>query len=125
MILLGSFQVSCKVFLFLSLELVNEFTEFVSSTFGIFIGFHQGLFTIVNNTMHHIDSSLMHYILTTTRFPNPNFEEILILNTTIIAHKINKLPLQILEGLHIKKIELIKLILKIATVFLNAFCPFF
>ena len=49
-------------------------------------------------------------------------------NTTIIAHKIYELQQQIREALHtiiIKKPELIELTLKIATMFWNAFNPFF
>ena len=43
-------------------------------------------------------------------------------NTTIIAHKIDKLQLQILEALRIKTTKnLIELILKIAAMFWNAF----
>ena len=48
-----------------------------------------------------------------------------------MAHEINKLQLQILEARHIetktknKKIELIELTLKIATMFWNALSPFF
>ena len=50
--------------------------------------------------------------------------------TTIIAHKIDKLRLQILEALHIKKtkknkLKSIKLIFKITTMSWNAFNIFF
>ena len=73
--------------------------------------------------MHLKDSSSLvlhhktHYILK-TKFP-----KILVENTTIIAHKIYKLWLQILEALHIKteNLELIELTLKIVTMFWNAF----
>ena len=38
------------------------------------------------------------YILKDTLFQNPNFEKILVENTSIIAHKINKPWLQIQEA---------------------------
>ena len=54
------------------------------------------------------------------------FRKILVENTTIIAHEIDKLWLQILEALHIKqkKLKLIESILKI-TMSWNAFSIFF
>ena len=63
------------------------------------------------------------YILKPILFPNPNFEKFLLKNTTIIAHEINNLRLQILEALHIrtKNVKSIELILKITTMFWNAF----
>ena len=51
------------------------------------------------------------YILKTHSIPESNFRKILVENTTLIAHEINKLRLQILEALHmkIKKIKSIEL----------------
>ena len=59
------------------------------------------------------------YILNPILFPNPNFEKILIEDTTKIAYEINKLRLQTREALHIKikNLKSIELILKIATSF--------
>ena len=53
--------------------------------------------------------------------------KILVENTTIIAHEIDKMRLQILEALHIKTKTLkpVELILKIATMFWNVFSWFF
>ena len=47
------------------------------------------------------------------------FRKILVENTTIIVHKINKLGLQILEALHLKtkNLKSIEFILKIVTMF--------
>ena len=54
--------------------------------------------------------------------------KILVENTTIIAHEINKLRLEIVETLHIppqKNLDLIELTLKIATMLWNTFRPYF
>ena len=56
--------------------------------------------------------------------PKSKFCKILVENTAIVAHKINKPQLQILEALFIKKTT-IELILKIATMFWNAFSLFY
>ena len=53
-------------------------------------------------TMHLNDSSSIALHLETHSIPKSKFRKILVENTTIIAHKINKLRLQILEALHIK-----------------------
>ena len=66
-------------------------------------------------TVHLNDSSFIALHLKSCSLPKSKFPKILVENITIIAHKINKPQLQILEALHVK----IKL--KIATIFLNAF----
>ena len=73
--------------------------------------------------MHLNDSSSIVLHLKTHSIPKSRFWKILVNNTTIIAHEINKLQLQILEALHIKtkNLKSIELILKIATMFWNAF----
>ena len=75
-------------------------------------------------TIHLNHSSSLALDLKTHSIPKSKFWKILVENT-IIAHKINKLQLQILEALHIKTIkkkrESIELILKIATMFWYAF----
>ena len=53
-------------------------------------------------TMHLNDSSSIALHLKTYPIPKSKFWKILVENTTIIAHEINKLQLQILEALHIK-----------------------
>ena len=59
--------------------------------------------------------------------PKSKFQKILVENTTIVSHEINKLQLQILEALHIKtkNLKSVELILKIVTMFWNAFSIFF
>ena len=52
--------------------------------------------------MHLNDSSSIALHLKTHSIPKSKFRKILTENTTIIAHEINKLQLQILEALHIK-----------------------
>ena len=54
-------------------------------------------------TMHLNDSSSIALHLKTHSIPKSKFRKILVENTTIIAHEINKLRLQIPEALHIKK----------------------
>ena len=51
--------------------------------------------------MHLNDSSSIALYLKTHSIPKSKFQKILVENTTIIAHKINKLWLQILEALYI------------------------
>ena len=53
-------------------------------------------------TMHLSDSSSIALHLKTHSIPKSKFQKILVENTTIMAYKINKLQLQILEALHIK-----------------------
>ena len=48
------------------------------------------------------DSSSKALPLKTHSVPNSKFRKILVENTSIIAHEIDKLRLQILEALHIK-----------------------
>ena len=63
----------------------------------------------------------------TRSIPKSKFQEILVENTPIIRHEINKPRLQILEALYIKtkkNLKSIKLNLKIATMFINAFRHF-
>ena len=57
--------------------------------------------------------------------PESKFRKILIENSIIIEHKINKLKLQMIEAQHKNQQESIELILKIATMFWNAFRLFF
>ena len=73
--------------------------------------------------MHLNDSNSIAFHLNNHSIPKSKFRKILVENTTIIAHKIDKLQLQILEALHIKQkyLKSIELILKIATMFWNAF----
>ena len=52
-------------------------------------------------TMHLNDSSSVALHLKTDSISKSKFRKILVENTTIIAHEINKLRLQILEALHI------------------------
>ena len=76
-------------------------------------------------TMHLNDSSSIDLHLKTLSIPKSKFRKILLENSTIIAHEINKLRQQILEALHIKtQKKSIELILKIATIFINAFSTF-
>ena len=63
-------------------------------------------------TTHPNDSSSIALYLKTHSIPKSRFRKILVENTTITAHEIGKLQLQILEALHIKtenKIKSIKL----------------
>ena len=53
-------------------------------------------------TMHLNDSCSIALHLKTHSIPKSNFQKVLVENTTIIAHKKNKLRLLILEALHIK-----------------------
>ena len=53
--------------------------------------------------MHLNDSSSIALHLKTHSIPRSKFRKIQVENTTIIAHKIDKLRLQILEALHKKK----------------------
>ena len=64
--------------------------------------------------------------LKTHSIPKSKAQKILLENTIIIAFKIIKLQLQILEALHIKakKIKSIELILKMVTMFWNDFSFF-
>ena len=74
--------------------------------------------------MHLNDSSSIAFHLKNHSIPKSKFRKILVENTTIIAHEIDKLRLQILEALHIKAkktLKLIDLILKIVTMFWNSF----
>ena len=74
--------------------------------------------------MHPNDSSSIALHLKTHFIPKSKFRKILVENTTILAHEIDKQRLQILEARHIKakkKLESIESILKIATMFWNAF----
>ena len=85
--------------------------------------------------MYRNDSSSIALPLKTHSIPKSKFRKILVENTTIIAHEINKRRLQILEALHMKtkqqkkkkkkKLQLIELTLKIARMFWNALNPFF
>ena len=52
--------------------------------------------------MHLNDSSSIALHLKTHFIPKSKFRKFLVENTTIIAHEINMLRLQILEALHIK-----------------------
>ena len=69
-------------------------------------------------TMHLNDSSSITFHLNHS-IPKSMFRKILVENTTIITHEIDKLRQLILEALHIKakkkKLKSIELILKIAT----------
>ena len=57
-------------------------------------------------TMHLNDSSSIALLLKTHSIPKSKFRKILIENTTIITHEINKLRLHILEFLHMKKTKI-------------------
>ena len=52
--------------------------------------------------MHLNDSSSIALHLKDHSIPKSKFQKILVESTTIIAHKIDKLRLKILEALHIK-----------------------
>ena len=52
--------------------------------------------------MHFNDSSSITIHLKNHSIPKSKFRKILVENTTIIAHKINKLQLHILEAQHVK-----------------------
>ena len=56
-------------------------------------------------TMHLNDSSSIALHFKNHSIPKSKFRKILVENTTIIAHEIDKLRLQILEALDIKKIN--------------------
>ena len=73
-------------------------------------------------TMHLNDSSSMAFHLKNLSIPKPKFWKILVENTTLIAHEIDKFQIQIVEAQHIKtkNLKLIELILKIAAMFWNA-----
>ena len=86
------------------------------------------IYTFIRLTMNLNDSSSIALHLKIHSVPESKFQKILVENTYIIAHVINKLRLQILEDQHIKlnkKIESLELILKIARKFWNAFSLFF
>ena len=73
-------------------------------------------------TMHLNDSSSIALPVKIHSITKSKFRKILVENTTIIEHEINKLRLQILETLYIKtKRKSTELILKIAAVFWNTF----
>ena len=57
---------------------------------------------LFSKLMHLNDSSSITLHLKTYSLPKSNFWKILVENSTIIEHRINKLKLQILEDLHIK-----------------------
>ena len=120
-------------FLISRLELVDEFTKIFPRAFGPFIdcvskenNAYVGLTTTTLSrrlTMHLNDSSSIALHLETYSIPKSKFRKLLVENPTIIVLEINKLRLQIPEALHKKKKKLksIELILKIATMFWNAF----
>ena len=70
-------------------------------------------------TMHLNVSSSIALHFKTYSIPKSKFRKILVENTIIIAHEIDKLQLQILEAQHIKtkNLKSVELILKIATMF--------
>ena len=74
--------------------------------------------------MQFNDSSSLALHLKTHSIPKSKFRKILVENTSVIAHRIDKLQLQIKEALQKKKLKSIELILKIATMFWNAFSIF-
>ena len=53
-------------------------------------------------TVHLNDSSSIVFHLKIYFIPKSKFRKMLVENTTMIAHKINKLQLQILKALHVK-----------------------
>ena len=63
--------------------------------------YHYNSFSI-RLTIHLNDSSFIAFHLKNHSIPKSKFQKILVENTTIITHKIDKLQLQILEALHIK-----------------------
>ena len=69
--------------------------------------------------MHLNDSCSIALHLKTHSILKPKFRKILVENTTIMAYEINKLRLQILEALHLKKsnVKLIEIIWKIVSIF--------
>ena len=78
---------------------MDEFTKIVPSAFRPFIGDHQGSLTCIKNAFKHSIA----LDLKTHSIPKSILRKILVeKNTTIIAHEINKLRIQILEALHIK-----------------------
>ena len=95
--------------------------DFVSNENNIYVGLTT---TTLSRqlTMPFNDSSSIDLHLKTHSIPRSKFWKILVENTTIIAHEINKLWLQIQEALHIrtkKNLESIEFILKIVTVLNN------
>ena len=83
------------------LELVDEFIKIVTKENNVYVGLTT---TTLSRrlTMHLDDSCSIALHLKTHSIPKSKFRKILIENTAIIAHEINKLRLQILEALHIK-----------------------
>ena len=79
--------------------------------------------------IHFIDSSFIALYLKTHSIPKSKFRKILVKNSTIIAHEINKLRKQILEAQHMKtkknQLKSIELTLKIVTMFWSAFISLF
>ena len=73
----------------------------VSKENNVYVGFATPTFSR-QLTMHLTNSSSIALSLKTHSIPKSKFQKILVENTTIIAHKINKLLLQIIEALHIK-----------------------
>ena len=78
----------------------------------------------IHITIHLNETSFIALYLKTHSIPKSKFRKVLVENTSIIAHEINKLRLQIREALHIKtkkkkktKLKLIESVLKIATIF--------
>ena len=82
--------------------------------------------TLSRQLTMHLDSSSIALHLKTHSIPKSKFWKILVENTIIIAHKIDKLRLKIQEALLIKtkNLKSIELILKIRTMFWNAFSIF-
>ena len=112
------------------LEFVDEFTEIVPCALGPFIGHHQELFAWVKCVFLLILKKVFRFFITLQNYVNVNLDKTEMSMTsnefkyiTIITFVINKLRLQILEALHIKKkkkkkkkkkLKLIELTLKIA-----------
>ena len=84
---------------------VNEYVGFTTTTLSR------------QFTMYLNDSSSIPLHLKTHSIPKSKFRKILVENTTIIAHEIDKLRLQILEALHIKTKKPKIRIMKIVTMF--------
>ena len=106
-----------KCFVF-RLEFVDEFTEIVPCTLGPFIRHHQELFACVKRVFLLIFKNVFRFFITLQNYVNVKLDKTEMSMTsnefkysTIITFEINKLRLQILEALHIKKrkIELIEL----------------
>ena len=91
-------------------ELVDEFHKIVPIAFGPFISHHQGLLACVmlvlplqlfpDDLKCKVHSIAFH--LKNHSIPKSKFRKILVENTPIIAHEIDKLRLQILGAQHIK-----------------------